>query len=376
VRVLFLNQFFPPDPAPTGLLLAEVAEELQRGGDSVDLVAARQDYRGGQKQRGRMRRELSALARMLADGLRRPRADVVVSGSSPPCLLVVATLLAWRHRAKSVHWAMDVYPEIAEALGEVRDGVFARVLRTLMGWCYRRAALVVALDKDMAERLRLHGVNARLARPWVTGSRTQLTADGEVSPRRSSQAAPQPADSREPWTWLYSGNLGRAHEWETLLQAQALLEARGVPARLIFQGGGPSWENAQSRAQELQLRRCEWRDYAPKTELRESLLSAECCVVTQRPETRGLLWPSKLAVLLTLPRRILFVGPEEGAIATSLRSLRHAAVFAPGDAAEVAEWIEREMATPTAVAGSEIVDATAHRAASLGHWSGWMRELL
>src|SRR5258708_6217477 len=99
MRVLFLNQYFPPDPAPTGVLLAEIAAALAAKGHTVDFVAARQEYRAGQKQGGRMIREARALLRMLVDGLRRPRADVVVSASSPPCLLVVATLVAFGHRA-------------------------------------------------------------------------------------------------------------------------------------------------------------------------------------------------------------------------------------------------------------------------------------
>ena len=115
MRVLFLNQYFPPDPAPTGVLLRELADELERAGHMVDFVAAREDYRAGQKKGGRMVREARALGRMLLDGLRRPRVDVVVSASSPPCLLVVATLVAAWHRARSVHWIMDLYPEIAVA---------------------------------------------------------------------------------------------------------------------------------------------------------------------------------------------------------------------------------------------------------------------
>ena len=89
MRVLFLNQYVPPDPAPTGALFAEIATELEKVGHLVDFVAARQEYRAGQKRGGRMLREALALARMLWDGLLRPKPDVVVSGTSPPCLLVL-----------------------------------------------------------------------------------------------------------------------------------------------------------------------------------------------------------------------------------------------------------------------------------------------
>src|SRR5829696_6619630 len=73
MRFLFLNQYFPPDPAPTGVLLRELGDELERLGHEVEYVAAGQSYREGQGQRGRMRRELEALAQMLLTGLRTRR---------------------------------------------------------------------------------------------------------------------------------------------------------------------------------------------------------------------------------------------------------------------------------------------------------------
>ncbi len=350
MRILFLNQFFPPDPAPTGVLFRELADVLAADGHAVNFVAARREYRGGQGTRGRMGRELKALGVMLLDGLRAPRADVVISGTSPPCLLVVATLVALRHRARSIHWIMDLYPEIAVALGELRDGFLARVISKMMGWAYRRCARVVALDSDMAERLRRHGIEAEIVRPWVFRS---------VLGQRES-AAPV-----EPWAWVYSGNLGRAHEWATLLEAQAILERRACGIRLLFQGGGPSWPAAQARAKALGLEDCEWRPYVAEEELRASLLRAECCVVTQLPVAQGLLWPSKLGLLLTLPRPILWVGPVDGAIARELRALPHTGVFAPGQAGEIADWLEALRASERTFAAIPAFDAEAHRARSL-----------
>jgi hypothetical protein len=298
---------------------------------------------------------------MFFDGLRRPRPDVIFSASSPPCLLVVATLLARWHRARSVHWVMDVYPEIAVALGEIRAGLLSRMIERVMGWCYRRTNLVVALDEDMADRLGRYEVEARISRPWVSRA---------ILDQPDLATIPE-----EPWTWIYSGNLGRAHEWETLLCAQAELEARGVAIQLVFQGGGPSWIAAQSRARELGLRACVWRGYVPEKDLHSSLLRAQCAAVTQRPEVRGLLWPSKLGLVLSLPRRILFVGPPDGAIARELRTLPQTAVFPTGATAEVAQWLERQALDRSQVSPLERVNARRERENSLANWREWMTRL-
>jgi hypothetical protein len=98
-----------------------------------------------------------------------------------------------------------------------------------------------------------------------------------------------------------------------------------------------------------------------------SLLQSAVCVATQRPEAKGLLWPSKLGLLLALPRPILWIGDPSGAIARHLRGLPEAGVFAPGDAAGVAAWLlavrARSPQTPPAESPASI------RAEALAWWS-------
>jgi hypothetical protein len=357
MRILFLNQYFPPDPAPTGILFREIADEFARLGHEVDFVDAGQDYRGTQRGGGRMKRELSALWQMLREGRARPRADVVVSGTSPPCLGVIADRVARKHGAAHIHWAMDMYPELAIELGEIgRSSLVAKLTGWAMRGVYRRAKSVVALDDDMAVRFRAQRLEPVCIRPWVL-QQTQAD-DGAV---REPEA---------PWTWIYSGNLGRAHEWETLLAAQALLEQRGTDVRLLFQGGGPSWKAAQAKAAILGLRRCDWQGYVASEDLPASLLRSEVLVATQLPVVRGLLWPSKLALMLTVPRPILFVGPPEGAIASELRGYPHAGVFAPGDAEGVAQWIAARRANRAVIRPGSLSTAEQQRGAALAAWCG------
>ena len=353
MRVLFLNQYFPPDSAPTGILFRELADDLESHGHTVEFVDAGLDYRDAQKKGGRMKRELASLWRMLRAGKAAQRPDVVISGTSPPLLAIVADRVARAHRARHFHWAMDVYPEIATALGEIKsNSLIAKITHWASGRAYRRAAKIIALDADMAVRFSSHGVLAEIIRPWVFKS---------VLDR-----ATPPTPPAGEWTWIYSGNLGRAHEWETLLAAQAQLEHRGTDATLLFQGGGPSWPLAQVRAKQLGLTRCHWREYVPEDEIRTSLLARHALVVTQRPAVQGLLWPSKLGLVMTLPRPILFIGPTDGAIALELRQFPHATAIAPGDVDAVTAWITQVRNTPPTI--QTTLDPTAHRTKALAAW--------
>jgi hypothetical protein len=281
--------------------------------------------------------------------------DVVVSATSPPLLVVVAAVVAKIRRARHCHWLFDMYPELATALGEVPEGAAAGLFSAGARWAYRGADCVVALDGDMAERLKGYGVTARIIPPWVFKSL--------IAARAAQDLSPAAGGARER-VWLYSGNLGRAHEWRTLLDAQRVIEAAAAPWRLVFQGGGPAWAAAREYAESLGLTRCEWRPYVPEDQLPGSLLAAEVLVVTQKPETCGLLWPSKLALAASLPRPILWVGPPDRAIARDLAGLPQAGVFAPGDAEGVARWITG--------GGSgcpcEVRDPVAIRAEGLRQW--------
>jgi len=327
VNILFLNQYFPPDPAPTGVLLQQIGDTMCEAGHRVEYISAGQSY--GRRSSGgrRLLRELSGLFHILKKGVAASAPDVVFSASSPPCLLAVATLIARRHRARSVHWAMDLYPELAVTLGEIPP-IAARVVSAIIGRAYRAATLLVALDSDMVKSLQKYGIDCLELRPWAPDE--SLQSNTELFQLES----PVP-------TWLYSGNLGRAHEWKTLLDTQALLEQRGSPAILVFQGSGPGRDPARKYALQLGLKQCEWRDYAPEDRLLPSLLSARVLVATQRPETRGMLWPSKLALLMNLPRPVLWVGPTDSAAAAMLRQKDDSGIFPPGATRAIANWLEK-----------------------------------
>ncbi len=354
MHFLFLNQYVPPDPSPTARLLGDLAEHLEESGHTVRMVSAAQEYHRPSSTRvGRYWRELTGLVRLLAGGFRGAHPDVVLSLSSPPCLLIPATLIARLRGARSVQWVMDLYPDIAVALGEIPQGTTAASLDGQMGRSYRRCALVVALDTDMAQRLARHGVVAKVLPPW-----SEVSLPSERVPLA------------QPWQWLYSGNLGRGHEWESLLRAQQLLEQRDVPVQLVFQGGGAARQKAQVLASELGLVRCSWRGYAPQDQIVENLLAAGAMIITQKPNVQGMLWPSKLATALQVPRPILWVGPANGAIAAALRERPGSGVFEPHEHAQIAAWVEQRWRNPQDVPASP-----GTRPAALAQWTDWLEAL-
>ncbi len=327
--VLWLaNQFVPPDLAPTARLLGELSQGLGERGWRIRLLGRSASYRAGSVTGlRRWLRDLVAHVGLFVKGLSGPRPDIILCLTDPPALVFTMKCLAFCRGSRLVHWPMDVYPQIAAALGALKkDSLIYCTIAHLSAWALHKSDAVVCLDDDMRKALLPAASSTTVIPPWVP--------QDIVIPE--ALAFPDGPKIK----WLYSGNLGRAHDFETLLQAQRILEDADAPFELVFQGGGACREAAQQLATHLGLRSCQWLEYVQDVQLIPSLLLAHVLVATQREATRGLLWPSKLALLQALPRPIAWVGAPAGAIAASLRTRSGSTgIFAPGDAAGLAAWL-------------------------------------
>jgi colanic acid biosynthesis glycosyl transferase WcaI len=334
-RLWLVNRFGPPDTAPTSRLLGELGDGMGARGWAVEKVVLPPGYDRRRRGIWRYGDEVLAHLRLFVALLwRAGRGDIVLCFSDPPCLPVTVAAVARLRGAVLVQWSMDLYPELAVALGEIADGRVAGLLRRLMRAARRQAVLVVGLDGDMRGRFEAEGgIHADEIRPWppAAGRPRAEQEDG----RRGVGAA----------EILYSGNLGRAHEFESLLQMQGQLERRHPGAtRMVFQGGGASWEAARGRGRELGLANLDFRPYVPEHELLARLAGARLLAATQLPEVAGLLWPSKLALLYLLPRPLIWVGDPGGAIGRWLaRREAPTGLFRPGQWEEMAAWVAERL---------------------------------
>ncbi len=326
MRLLLLNQFGGASGAPTGRILAELGTELERRGHAVVLLTTDSSY--GKPRHG--------LGRILDEGLVHisffwrslwcRKVDAVISLTSPVCLAVTAGIIAKLHRARHFHWAMDLYPDVGARLGELKNEPLVDFLRFLMRQAYQSASGVVTLDEDMREYLQAnYEVDSTVIEPFPPEIAWPVI---EKKPKAAARR------------WLYSGNFGRAHEIDVLLQIQKRLEERQVQADLVLQGQGHQFLSSQDSAQRLGLRQVQWRAPVPQDELGRSLLESEVLVVTRKTEMKGLLLPSKLVLAELSGRSILWIGDTDGKTAQRLRLEKRHGVFTMEDVEPMAAWLQ------------------------------------
>ena len=315
---MLVNRYFHPDHSATSQIASDLAFHLASRGWNVEAICSRQRYddpsarlpkhesfRGVTITRlattrfgrsflpGRAVDYLTFYLGAWAAILRR-RDAIVIAMTDPPLLSVVAALASGR----VVNWIQDLFPEVAEALG-MRA---LRALRPIRNWSLRRARRNVVLGELMAARV----PNAAVIHNW---------ADAAL--------APLPRADR-PRTIGYSGNLGRAHEVETMLAAM-----RRLPdVRFVFIGGGAQLDRVRREG----LPNVELRPYAPRERLAESLSSVDAHLVTLQPALEGFIVPSKFYGVLAVGRPVIYIGARDGELARIIEAERLGAVVEPGDA--------------------------------------------
>lgn len=164
------------------------------------------------------------------------RGDTMLVVTNPPSLPPLLAIIASLKKMRSILLVHDVYPEVLAATGYVSPHSFAyRALYGFFARTYRRFSDVVVLGRDME----------KLARRKIGGARTRLSIIpnwGDVDqvtpmPRRDNPFA-QAHDLADKTIVQFSGNMGRTHDLELVLELAERLSARTDIVFLFVGYGG------------------------------------------------------------------------------------------------------------------------------------------
>jgi colanic acid biosynthesis glycosyl transferase WcaI len=370
-RVVFVNRYFFPDQSATSRMLSDLAFRLAERGICVAVVTSRQlyenpraalpprevingvtVYRVATATRGRSRllgRALDYVSFHAAAGVELlkilARGDVVVAKTDPPLISSVVALAATLRGAVLVNWLQDLFPEVASVLTPgLLPGPVERLLIAARNRSLRRAALNVVLGEGMRNRVLSAGIDAarvRIVPNWsdTTSVVPQPTADSVTRRRIGLEGR---------FVVGYSGNLGRAHEFETVIGAARLLRSNPSFAFLIT-GGGAKADAVRASVQEQGLESFFFQSYQPAELLSDSLAAADVHFVSLLPALEGLIVPSKLYGILAAGRPVVFIGDTTSELAKLVRDHECGIAVSVGDSDALASELRALQADPARV---------------------------
>jgi colanic acid biosynthesis glycosyl transferase WcaI len=395
-RVIFVNRYFYPDQSATSRLLSDLGETLAAEGFEVHVVTSRQliddrraalaveeNWHGVRIHRvwrtmfGRARLAVRALdylsfhltARRAVARLAQPGA-VVVAKTDPPLLSVSMAGPAHRRGATLVVWLQDVFPEVATALGVLSE--HHPVARLLKRWRDRslvEASMNVVLGSAMAKRVHELGVPTEritIIPNWANGARLLTTPEDAASFRDDMAIA------RDKFVVGYCGNLGRVHEFETLLDAAVRLRHRADIA-FVLVGAGAQADTLRAGVRERHLGNVQLFAPQPELKLAAMLAAMDAHVVCLAPALEGLVVPSKIYGVMAVGRPVLNVAALDSELSTLVTRTGCGFGITSGDAdclAERIEWLadHRQAAGDMGATAQAVFDQQFERRHAVSAW--------
>lgn len=360
-RVFFVNRFFHPDHSATSQILSDLAFHLAKKDFQISVIASRGLYddptvelpavetkegvvvhRVYMPRFGRaslIGRAFDYLAMYWSFGRAiwrlTNRDDVVVVKTDPPLMSVVCAPIAKLKALAQINWLQDLYPELALGLGMRALAPVAPLMIAARNASLRIARQNVVIGAQMRRKLEASGVA-----PERIVTIANWCDDGRIQPLPIHESA-----LRSEWGLAdkfvvgYSGNLGRPHEYETLIEAAEIL--RDEPDLVfLFIGGGhliqPLREEAGRRNLSAMFR---FWPYQPADALPQSLAVPDVHWISLLPAMEGLIVPSKFYGVAAAGRPIIAVIAPNGEIAELITKAGCGIAVTPGDGRSLAAAI-------------------------------------
>ncbi len=371
-KLIFINRYFYPDHSATSQLLSDLAFQLANGKMLVHIVTSRQRYDdptaklvseeniynvhvhriwtsrfGRDSIPGRAFDYLTFyISATFFLFFLVKKNDTVIAKTDPPLISVFAAVATRVKGARLINWLQDLFPEIASALGVngVQKGFLFDFIKWLRNWSLKVAAKNIVLGELMKARLINEGMkpdridvihnwaDCELIHP-VDRVSNRLRADWGVTNK---------------FVIGYSGNLGRAHEFDTILDAAEILKDKHDIV-FLFIGGGTQVETVRREAAKRGLSNVIFKPYQLRGILSESLSVPDVHLISLRPELESLIVPSKFYGIAGVGRTVIFIGDKKGEIPSILAKENCGFTINVGEKIILAELITNLAAKPELV---------------------------
>jgi len=344
MRFLIFTQHFPPETVATGRRALDLAEHLAECGHLVTVITGRPNHPSSldlpfcqaapaaelastgyrilrvpvfrSANTRTINRFLTygtfALSAAWA-GLRQKSPDVILAISPLPAGLAAMLVHGWR-RVPLVFDLQDIWPDSALAVGVMGPSVILRLLRRVERSFYRRCALIVGISEGFRRYLLKLGVRPERTAVIPNGANWRMFA-GTQADRGFRQEHQLEGD----FVVGYTGNIGLAQGFGTLLDAAGAL--RNEPVKFLLVGEGTDKRRLLDLARERGLTNVRFLDGMSRDRVSSVLAACDALLVILRKDPLfEITIPSKLYEYMAAGKPVICsVGGEAAGLVASSR---------------------------------------------------------
>ena len=275
MRVLIVSQYFPPETGGPQNRLAAFAEGFVDAGAEVAVVTQKPNYPRGviwSEYRGGLFRERSfygarvihttiledrrksfvsrigyflsfVLFAVLASFRLPGRYDLVIASSPPLFVGLAGWIIARLKRAKYIFDVRDLWPDVAIAMGELRNPRAQKLAKRLEHFIYRRADAITAVTDSFCEDIRKVVPQTPVLRVTNGTVPEHFRVDTDRDTLRRELDLP------DGFIAAYVGNLGLAQGLDHIVDAASELSRTDPTVNVVVVGSGSAEESLRARAE-------------------------------------------------------------------------------------------------------------------------------
>ncbi len=364
MRLTIVSQWFPPEQAPFGRMMLELAEFHVKKGWEVTVITGFPNHPGGTvfpgyrkrwvaeervngvrvlrvwlwtgANRGMLMRLLTFLSFTLTSAwrlLRDRRPDAVFAVLQPLSVGLTLGAVAGLRGLPIVYNIQDLHPDTQIRLGMVRNRWLIRLLRAIERRAYRHGDALTVICPPFREHVIANGADpakTHVIENWIDTQRIAPTYDG--APIRALAGLPAQAVVA-----LWAGTLGRVSGASMIVDVAIRVRELAPDVHILVVGEGPLRADLAQAVESQGLEHVRLLPFQPEASVGAVQCAGDIALVTLDPAFGDSSVPSKVLAYLSAGRPVIAAVPENSPTARMLRESGAAAVVPYGDVVAFAD---------------------------------------
>ncbi len=330
-KLIIIEQYFYPEGWSGAQITRDIAIYLQKKGWNVEVICGDKQYVKDKEntQDDPRKKGISINRIILPFSSRRyffrfinqfyfsflaffklitdKKISLVIVQTNPPPIVITSLLFSMLTNKSYIIVSMDLYPDVLLAnLIEPFRSISKNFLSPIFNRAYKSADKVISLSSTMSTQLIKNGVNSEnilKISNWATGNVDVVRGKNNIF--------------RDKWNinsrlvLIYSGNLGKAHDWKTLLFAIKRANLNPIDFKLVFVASGSKLREVRDFVDQFSLKNFVlFKSLVSPKELPHTLGLADIAIVSLESGFEGLVMPSKFSGYLSRGLPVLYIGPN------------------------------------------------------------------
>jgi glycosyltransferase involved in cell wall biosynthesis len=355
-EVTIISEYFFPSQSATSQLITDLAKGLSHLGYTVNIFTGTQAQQTTPKTLNQIivrrsfspiKSNTSILSKISSSlffltsaftyiTLHQPAKLPLLIASNPPYAGILGIYFKFLKRGKYYFLLQDIFPESAVMSGIMQpNSILFKLFNKLIYLTCKYSENTIVLSSSMQAYLEQKypdiKTKIKIIENWAI-------EDIPVVSRQENNFAKQ-HKLDEVFTVLYSGNLGRLHDIQTITEAARILKDK--PIKFVFIGDGAKTKIVKQAIENYQLQNILLLPYQPRELLPLSLTACDISLVSLIPGAESIVAPSKLYGMLAAGRGIISISVPNSYIDKLLTNSGCGVNVSPDDPQQLADIIRQ-----------------------------------